>query len=372
VHEGLDLGERDLGRVVLEDDGLGLEDLAERPQRDAVAVGEAAADDDLGLHLERGDQLAHEAALAHAGVPCDRGQVRRALVPDTGEEGAQDLELAVPAHHRRLKAGDAARLGYLALALDDPCCDRIPLPLEVECVERPQLEDALDGLRGPLSEDDRARLGRLLQARGDVDRVARDEEVAARRAGGQHLAGAHADADADRLGLGPAHVPALQAPEHAAGGAHGPQRVVFMGRRHAEDGHDRVADELLDRAALRRDLLGHCREVVGHHRPHVLGVHLLCARRRADNVREEHGDELEHLAGRGFLRCRPTGGAEAGSRGKRFAAARTGVHVGEDKGRPAFRRRPTSRNGHGSGTVPGTWLGDSPWDMAEADADERF
>ena len=227
--------------------------------------------------------------------------MRRALVPGEGEEGAQDLELAVPAYHRRLEAGNAARLGRLTLALDGPCCDRVRLPLEVECVERPQLEEASYGLRGPFPEDDRARLGRLLQARGDVDGIAGDEEVAAGRAGGQHLAGADADADRDALGLRPALVPALQAPEHAAGSAHGPQRIVLVGRRHAEHGHDRVADELLDRAALRRDLLGHRREVVGHHRPHVLGVHLLRARGRADDVREEHRDELEHLAGRGFL-----------------------------------------------------------------------
>jgi hypothetical protein len=70
-----------------------------------------------------------------------------------------------------------------------------------------------------------------------------------------------------------------------------------MGGGHAEDGHHRVADELLDRAALALDLLRHRLEVVAHHRPHVLRVHLLGARGRADDVGEEDRDELERLGG---------------------------------------------------------------------------
>ena len=38
-------------------------------------------------------------------------------------------------------------------------------------------------------------------------------------------------------------------------GAQGTRRVVLVGDRHAEDGHDGVADELLDGAATRLDLL---------------------------------------------------------------------------------------------------------------------
>ena len=60
--------------------------------------------------------------------------------------------------------------------------------------------------------------------------------------------------------------------------AHGALRVVLVRDRRAEHGHDRVADELLDRAAVSLELLAHAREIRREQGAHVLGIELLGSR----------------------------------------------------------------------------------------------
>ena len=62
---------------------------------------------------------------------------------------------------------------------------------------------------------------------------------------------------------------------------HRAQRVVLVHDRHAEHGHHRVADELLDRAAVALDDRLHPLEVAGEQRPQRLRVGRLAERRRA-------------------------------------------------------------------------------------------
>ena len=73
------------------------------------------------------------------------------------------------------------------------------------------------------------------------------------------------------------------------GGAHGPQGVVRLGHGCAEEGHDAVADELVERAAGTED--GLHREVQeGVDRlGHPLGRRVLGEGREAHEVGEEHG-----------------------------------------------------------------------------------
>ena len=56
-----------LGRVLLGDPGGRLEDLADRPERDALAVGQAAALEDRRVVAQGRDELGGEAGLADAG-----------------------------------------------------------------------------------------------------------------------------------------------------------------------------------------------------------------------------------------------------------------------------------------------------------------
>ena len=98
VLDGLvDLRRDLLGRVLLEDAGLRLDDLAERPQRDPVAVREAAAlapGDELGIGVDDPLQLVDEPALADARDADEREELRRALVAGPLERVADDAELA--------------------------------------------------------------------------------------------------------------------------------------------------------------------------------------------------------------------------------------------------------------------------------------
>ena len=132
-----------------------------------------------------------------------------------------------------------------------------------------------------------------LEPRGRVDDVSGDERLALLRPCVQRherLAGIDRDPQLEpaRLGRGP--VPDGERRPH------GPLGVVLVRQRRAEDGHHRVADELLDRAAEVLELLPEAR-LVRPEQPHdVLGVHLLGTGGEADEVREEYGDDLALLA----------------------------------------------------------------------------
>jgi len=71
--------------------------------------------------------------------------------------------------------------------------------------------------------------------------------------------------------------------------------------RHAEDGHDRVADELLDHAAVALDDPLHLLEVAGEQASQRLRVGRLAERRRPRDVAEQNRDGLSLLAP---ARCR--------------------------------------------------------------------
>jgi hypothetical protein len=86
-------------RVVVEHAGLGLRDLCQRPEGDAVAGGETAAAHHAGLR--GGGEFRHEPALADARIPVDRDQVRAPLARDAAQQAGKELELGVAADDRR-------------------------------------------------------------------------------------------------------------------------------------------------------------------------------------------------------------------------------------------------------------------------------
>jgi len=67
-------------------------------------------------------------------------------------------------------------------------------------------------------------------------------------------------------------------------------------RRSTEKGDDRVADELLDRAAVSLQLMAEPGVVGGEQRANVLRIELLGARGEANEVGEEDGDDLAFFA----------------------------------------------------------------------------
>src|SRR6266511_1561180 len=154
-----------------------------------------------------------------------------------------------------------------------------------------------------LADEDLERGGGLLEPRGDVDRVSGDETLPGPRIAGDDLPGVHPRPVLDL------HPPTLlellvQSPQrllHRSGRTHGPQRVVLVDPRQPEDGHDRVADVLLDAPAVVLEDLAHLLEVAGHELAERLRVERLAEVRRALEVGEDDRDRLPHLL-RGELR----------------------------------------------------------------------
>ena len=94
----LELALRDVGRVGLQDPGVGLHDLPERPERDALPVREAstlAPGDELGLGVDVGAELGDDPALAEPRFAHHRDELGRVrghrLVEDALQQREVDL-----------------------------------------------------------------------------------------------------------------------------------------------------------------------------------------------------------------------------------------------------------------------------------------
>jgi hypothetical protein len=74
--------------------------------------------------------------------------------------------------------------------------------------------------------------------------------------------------------------------------AHGGLRIVLVRDRRAEDGHDGIADELLDRAAVTLEFGAKSCVIGGERCAHVLRVPSLGLRGRADEVGEQNRHDL--------------------------------------------------------------------------------
>src|SRR5205823_5733114 len=86
--------------------------------------------------------------------------------------------------------------------------------------------------------------------------------------------------------------------DEVEGGPNRPLGVVLGRDRSSPDGHDGVADELLDGAAVQLDQAPACVEVPREKLARLLGVALLGGRGEADQVGEEDGDEPALRGGR--------------------------------------------------------------------------
>ena len=278
---------RDRGRVVeLEDAGLGLEDLPEGPEADALPVRQAMAltpGDQLGLGVDELPELADQPALADPGLAADCDHPHRGFVPGPGVAAPELAQLGLPAQERGgrgLVDGDpepaAGRSG-------DPYRQRLGLALDPDRGQRLVVEQPPGGPVGRLADQDAPDRRHPLQAGGGVDHVA-DHALALVAVGGDHrLAGVDPDPDAE--GQLPGR---LQDGQPAADG---PFRVVLVGRGGAEHGHHPVADELVQGAPEPLDLPAEPGMVGAEQRPNVLGVGLVGAGGEAGQVAEQHRDD---------------------------------------------------------------------------------
>ena len=173
---------------------------------------------------------------------------------------------------------------------------------------------------------------------GGVDEVARDHALVRGADRDRGLAGQDAGPGLDRR---PERADRVDELERGPDGALG---VVLVGGRRAPHGHDRVADELLDRAAVAADDVARQVEVAGQQLAGVLGVAALGERREADEVGEQDRDEAA-LGDRACVRR----GRPAARRSRRRGRQRLGALAAELLARlvegAAGRARESERSG---------------------------
>ena len=184
--------------------------------------------------------------------------------------------------------------------------DRLALPLQRQRLDRVGLDRVPHEVVRQVAEEHLGRPGRLLEACRDVHGVAHDEPLAAGRVARDDLARVHARAvlEPDAPDLLELDVERRQRLLHLVRRPDGAQGVVLVELRQAEDGHDRVADELLDRPAMPLELRAHCVEVARHYLAERLGVEPLAEARRPFQVGEDDRDGLAHLLRRRRVRKR--------------------------------------------------------------------
>jgi len=154
-----------------------------------------------------------------------------------------------------------------------------------------------------------------LEASGGVDDVAGGDALALTRSRPKRddcLARRHGRAHCELQPL--LCVQLLDRVEDAKRGPDGSLGVVLVGDRSSEDGHDRIADELLDGAAEALDLPLDSGMVRPQRGANVLGIRLVGTSSEAHEIDEQHRDELPFFAdGRRFRQSSPARVTEAGA-----------------------------------------------------------
>ena len=219
-------------------------------------------------------------------APSVRGRLRSKL-------GLERRQLVFAPDHRCVEPPREGRR-----ALDDaeqaPGADGLGLALELHRLHRLDEHRIRDEPVGRVAEQDLAGAGCGLESLRGGDGSAGRERLPVGRIPGDDLAGVDPGPDREPHAVRFLQL-LVQAAERGAqvdGGAYSAQRVVVVDGRDAEDGHDRVADELLDGAPVPLELPAHDGVVLLHHLPHHLGVERLAERREVRDVGEDDGDRL--------------------------------------------------------------------------------
>jgi hypothetical protein len=258
--------------------------LAEGPERDPVAVRRGAAfvpPDVVGEAVDVVQELAREPGLADPRRTIDRHEADPTLARGGVEELLEQPEVLIAADEGRFEdvsAIPAAHPGHHAQG--SPGGDRRRLALEGLGPCGLERDRPIGGALGRLADEDRPGERDRLEPRSGIDEVSGDHPLVHRAEGDRRLTRQHP---------GPRLDPGTEAADHihhVQGCPHGAFRVVLAGDRGAPDGHDRVADELLDDPAVPPDHVPCQLEVSAKKLARLLGIATLGERGEADEVCE--------------------------------------------------------------------------------------
>ena len=246
-------------------------------------------------------ELLEQPTLARARRTEDRRHHRTPLGLDDPPELEQLLELKLPTDERC--AGNRALGDVLLDAADVPNFDRLGFTLRADRIGGLEIDRLRRSEIRPLVHEHSALRGGRLDSSGRVHDVAPRHSLALGDTStqcDQRLAGVDSDSNLEpprRVLL----VEDLDFVEDREAGANRAFLVVLVCDRCAEDGHDGVADELLDCSTVALERRAEPRVVRLEQGANVLGIELFAATRRADHVHEEHRDLLALLLGRRLL-----------------------------------------------------------------------
>ena len=232
-------------------------------------------------------------------------EVARALTHGAGVRISEEGELAIAAHHVRVEApsmSECARHHLEQSVRQHP----IALSLHDQRLERVGANRIARELERLFSDQDLPRRRRAFETLRHHDDVAADERVVgAARIAGDHLSAVDAKANLDVGAVRTLEldVQRLDRLSKIDGGAEGTKRVVLVQHGHPEDGHDGVADELLDPAAVPLESRTRLLVVRQHHAAETLGILAVAECRRARHVAEQHRDRLAHVEAEIRRRC---------------------------------------------------------------------
>ena len=243
----------------------------------------------------RSDELGGQARLPDPGRAEERDELRPLLGDDVLPDPDEHAELRRATEHRHLPPPPLA--GRECRGESSPDADRQLLALRNDLAGLLVVDGRPRRSKCLFADEDPVHRRGFLQTRSGVDDVTGHHPLPVRRARGQrHERLARVDGDPHlqvevRIGL----VELMDGLADRDRRAHRPLGIVAVGNRRSEHGHDRISDELLDRAAERLDLVPHSSEVRREDRAHVLGIEPLRAGGEPDEVGEEHGDDLPLL-----------------------------------------------------------------------------
>ncbi len=172
---------------------------------------------------------------------------------------------------------------------------RLGLALHDQRLLRLHVENAADVAIGVVGEQHPADRRGMLQAAGHVNGIAHGGELAhAADRAEQHLAGVDANSQGQGSVVGPAEL--IDRRLHPQRRPDGHLRVILTRRFRPPKSHDRVADVLVDAAAVVGNGLIHQQPEIIHDRGDDLGVHHFRECRKAGGVGKQNGGLLALLA----------------------------------------------------------------------------
>src|SRR5439155_18769973 len=303
-------------------------DLHQRPESDPATVRQTASLQHTGIPLGGVNEFFDEARLADTRLGDDRDKAAGALSSARRDLIGEDGEFPRASHQWAV----VPSLDTFRLSCRDEPVGRYALcfPLQLEGLDGLDLDCVPNEAVRRLAYEHLGRRRSLFEASGGVDRVTGYESLPGRDVAGDDLTRVDACAVADRDSPAPLElfVQRRETLAHLDGGSDGAERVVLVDAGKAEDGHDRVADVLLDRSAVPLECPAHLIEVARHDLAYRLRVELLRHRRRSLDIREDDRHGLSYFLWRKRRgERRPAKAAETTLLRVFLAAVRTDDHA---------------------------------------------